>query len=235
MATRNKRTYEEAGYPYGIKDVRDFVEAFGLVRGLVPFEPWGDTFDQYRRLREYVEGQPRTSSTFTTKALCKSIDVSNRDAHRRVVAHLRGLGSWRVSPEKEWTKVFANPGYMHMETLEHLQDRDRRVQFAAQAARYGRLGVDGIATAWGVEKGSAHTLLDRYGVNFRDERARGARHIVRTVTLASDWLGRSQRELLEDLGLSKATFDTWRDRYGVAFEDREVPPDPFDVYDTFPH
>lgn len=226
--------YEEAGYPHGIRKVQEFVDAFGVIRALTPFGPWGDVFDQFRQVREYVEGQHRLSSSFSTSNLCTETDLVNRDAHRRIKANLNALGSWEVDEGGPSSTRFANPGYKHDQTLDHLDGPEERVPFAERAAGYGMLRVAGVARAFGTNSKAASEFLHRYDVHYRKARAEGAARLVRSVILGAEWLDRTQRSLVRDLGITPSTFDTWRSRYDCSFPDGEIPPDPYDVYDQFP-
>jgi len=230
MSTNPREVYEEAGYPSGMNCVADFIDAFGLVRELTPFQPWGDVFDEFRRVREYVESEPRTSATFSIRALNTATGLDRTPSYQRATAFLRALGSWQVDMGSSWSTRWANPTYIHDQTLNHLAEEDERREYLQVAASFGFPRAEHIQTAFGVGSMKDATYhID--GVVWEDARREGLKALARTIQVANEWLDRTIGSLMSDLDVPRRSYHEWCTRYDLR--DFDVPKDPYKVYDSF--
>lgn len=224
--------FQQAGYPHPMENVCDFADAYGLVGPLIPHDHRGDTFRDFRLVREFVDDLSDTLGSFTIRKLRR--DTGLGAGNQLVIDYLIAIGSWRLKDRVYSGKErFSNPTYVHAHTLDHITDFDRRREYAEITAQFGFTSWQQLATAWGV--GSPKDALYALDGFVWDGAVRqGKKDTCRTIMLAAEWLDRPVVELVDDLGISRSTYNSWRRRYDLAGFADDVPPDPVDVYGIWP-
>lgn len=198
------------------RDIGEFALHYELHGGLLPYDyKTYDMVDVLVALADAIDTLPRTKQTLTTTGLTQT--------HLDVPAHLdtdqKGgasnfpttafllHGAFPLPEMTGTTRVFANPEYVHLDSLDAVHTVTDDAERRAWLDLYGALGVVGVADIaphFGLAPTELEAWIARHDYPWAERVGMGRRLVARTLKTAYQWSDASRARLARAYRLGDA-------------------------------
>lgn len=211
---------------HGNMPVSDWVDHYGLVPGLVPFDYRDyDPLDAVSDIRDILDSKPQTAARVTLSEIRDAVGFTTGSVYS-LEALMEIAGSWRISDHFSDRSAWANPNYVHgVETP--VTDADERRATLRRLAGYGTLTHAAIAPRFGLANaGSLRRWVSRHDIPWSEWRIDGVRKMARTAHLTQRWTDHSETDIADALDTPAGTLKGWIHNHARTDSSFDVPRDP---------